>query len=95
MLTSTIYGGNIHSKPPRTVEEGGGKMFPNLKAEMVRNNITSLDLAKATRRTTRSINDKIAGRSEFTLNEALSIRNDIFPGMTVEYLFAKEAKPGT
>lgn len=67
-------------------------MFPNLNAEMARANMTTLDLAKATHKTSRSVKDKMTGRSEFTLNEVLAIRNELFPGMSIEYLFSKESK---
>lgn len=68
-------------------------MFPNLNAEMARANMTALDLAKATHKTIRSVRDKMTGRSEFTLNEIFVIRNELFPGMSIEYLFSKERQP--
>lgn len=66
-------------------------MFPNLRAEMVRHNVTAVDLSKATHKTDRSIRDKIAGRGDFSLTEVYAIRDAFFPGMELEYLFARNA----
>ena len=62
-------------------------MFCNLRAEMARRGITSSDLAKATHKTERCMRDKLAGRSEFTLPEIISIRKTFFSGLALEYLF--------
>ena len=64
-------------------------MFPNRRAEMVRHNVTAVDLSKATHNTDRSIRDKIAGRGDFSLTEVYTIRDTFFPGMELEYLFAR------
>lgn len=66
-------------------------MFPNLRAEMVRHNVTAVDISKVTHKTDRSIRDKIAGRSDFLLTEVYAIRDAFFPGMELEYLFARNA----
>ena len=66
-------------------------MFPNLRAEMVRHNVTAVDISKVTHKTDRSIRDKIAGRGDFSLTEVYAIRDAFFPGMELEYLFALNA----
>lgn len=66
-------------------------MFPNLRAEMVRHNVTAGDISKVTHKTDRSIRDKIAGRGDFSLTEVYAIRDAFFPGMELEYLFARNA----
>ena len=64
-------------------------MFPNLRAEMVRHNVTASDISKVTHKTDRNIRDKIAGRGDFSLTEIYAIRDTFFPGMKLEYLFAR------
>lgn len=66
-------------------------MFPNLRAEMTRHNVTATDISKVTHKTDRSIRDRIAGRGDFTLTEVYTIRDAFFPGMELEYLFARNA----
>jgi len=62
-------------------------MFRNLKAEMARNNLKSLDIAGAIGITKESFNNKMSGKTEFTRADMVNIRNKFFPGMTLEYLF--------
>ena len=54
-------------------------MFPNLRAEMVRHNVTASDISKATHKTDRNIRDKIAGRGDFSLTEIYTIRDTFSP----------------
>lgn len=65
-------------------------MLANLKAEMARYGISTLDIAKVAQRTNKSIRDKISGKTDFTMPEGLAIRNALFPGLSLEYLFASE-----
>lgn len=67
-------------------------MFPNLSAEMARYGITNKDLARVTGKTERTITDKISGRTDFTWPEIVTIRDELFPGISVEYLFSESAK---
>lgn len=64
-------------------------MCINLTAEMARRGVTTADLGTATGKTTRSMQDKIAGRYPFTYPEAKAIRDTYFMGMALEYLFAE------
>lgn len=64
-------------------------MLCNLKAEMARNNISSLDLAKAAGKTERCIRDKLNGKTQFSIPEAVSVRDKFFPGFSLEYLFTQ------
>lgn len=64
-------------------------MCLNLKAEMMKNNITLSDIARSIHKTDRSVRDKINGKGDFTWSEANSIRDDFFPGASLEYLFAQ------
>jgi DNA-binding XRE family transcriptional regulator len=64
-------------------------MFPNLDAEMARMGVTKKDLSQLLGVRYATLIDKTNGKSRFTLDEALEIRNSLFPGCTVEYLFRK------
>lgn len=64
-------------------------MLLNLKAEMTRFGISDADIAKAIGRSERSVRDKISGRSQFTFPEANTLRNQLFPGLKLEYLFSR------
>jgi len=63
-------------------------MFPNLKAEMARHNVRTKDIATVAGIAETSANNKIAGRTPFTLEEAIKIRDNLFPGMEIDYLFS-------
>lgn len=62
-------------------------MLNNLKAEMARYGVSSADIAKAIEKAERSVRDKIKGVYDFTLPEAILVRDKFFPGMSLEYLF--------
>ena len=61
--------------------------YPNLKAELARKNLTLDDVAKLLGKTTRTAGEKVRGVTEFSLSEAMTIRDVLFPGCTLEYLF--------
>lgn len=87
-MTSAAHGGII-DKNHRRWWKGSEYMFPNLRAEMMRHNVTAVDISQVTHKTDRSIRDKIAGRGDFSLTEVYAIRDAFFPGMDLEYLFAR------
>ena len=62
-------------------------MFPNLLAEMARQRLTGKDISKAVNISYDSWRNKMTGKTEFTRVEMVSIRNQIFPKMTLDYLF--------
>ena len=62
-------------------------MYRNLKAEMVRENITNNDLANLLKVRPATISDKINSKYEFKLTEAFAIKNKYFPNLSIEYLF--------
>ena len=64
-------------------------MLQNLRAEMMRYGITAADLSRTAKRTERSIRLKVAGKTAFTRPEGIAIRDAFFPGMSLEYLFAR------
>jgi len=64
-------------------------MYPNLNAEMARKGLSVRDLQAVIRKTDRTTRDKVNGLAAWTLNEAADIRDAYFPGMSLDYLFAK------
>lgn len=64
-------------------------MYPNLKAELARVSMSMKDLAKAINMPYSTLVDKIAGRSEFTFQEAVDIRKAIGVDIPLDELFKK------
>ena len=61
----------------------------NLSAEMVRFGVSITDLQKFLDCTDKTVRNKISGATEFSVREALGIRDKFFPGYRIEYLFAQ------
>ena len=66
-------------------------MLHNLQAEMARNEIRRQDLANALGITVRTLQNKIYGRTDFTIAEAVKIKEAFFPDKSLKYLFEKDA----
>jgi len=64
-------------------------MYPNLEAEIARKGIHKKEIAKVWDCREATVYDKLNGKYRITLDEALSLRDEFFPGMRVEYLFSK------
>lgn len=62
----------------------------NLLAEMKRYGIRNKDLSQVLSVTDRTIANKLTGESEFTVKEALTVRDAFFPGLRISYLFADD-----
>ena len=62
-------------------------MFPNLNAELARAGKNGSDIASWISCSNRTANNKLAGKTEFTLSEIIAIA-DHFPGMSLSYLFS-------
>lgn len=69
-----------------------GALFPNLQAEMARNGIVVSNIAKVIHKTDKSARSKINGMGEFSLGEVVSIRDQLFPGMKLDFLFEREPR---
>ena len=67
-------------------------MYSNLEAEMTRNGIKNGDIAKVIKKDERTVRNKRAGTTEFTLTETFAIRDNFFPELSLEYLF-KQTTP--
>lgn len=61
----------------------------NLKAEMLRHQISQKDIQEFLGCSESTLRKKLNGYSQFTMREAVAIRNKFFPDMTIDYLFAQ------
>lgn len=64
----------------------------NLSAEMARFGVSNADLQDLLCCASKTISNKLADTTEFSVSEAMKIRDKFFPGMRLEYLFATEAR---
>lgn len=60
----------------------------NLLAEMTRYGVTFMDLSKTMECTEKTVRNKVNGQTEFSVGEAMRVRDTHFPGLTLEYLFS-------
>lgn len=65
-------------------------MFSNLRAELARKNLTTSYIASILRISKKSARNKLYGRSSFTLEEAIILRDKLAPSMSIDELFKKE-----
>lgn len=62
-------------------------MFPNIRAELGRRNMTRLDLSAETNIKYGTLISKLKGESEFTFAEAVDIKKALKTDMPLEELF--------
>lgn len=62
-------------------------MYPNLNAEMSRNDFEQKDIAKALNKGQDAISLKFNGKRPWLLEEAKKIKSIFFPNLTIDYLF--------
>lgn len=65
--------------------------YVNLRAEMARQGVTVKQLAKLLGVSLKTASNRLSGKTEFTLGEALAINNDLFPECELAYLFYRQA----
>lgn len=69
--------------------------YPNLAAEIARENVTYENVYKtisdATGKTVDTASNWLGGRAgDLPVSAAIAVRNQFFPDLTIEYLFAKK-----
>lgn len=62
-------------------------MLRNLKAEMARNAITIKDIQRVIDKSEKTARAKVEDETPLFMTEAFAIRDKLFPGMSLEYLF--------
>lgn len=64
-------------------------MFPNLRAEMARLNITSKDIAENLGKTKDWVENRLNGKCSLSIETAFQIWQEFFPKLKLDYLFAQ------
>lgn len=58
-----------------------------LEQEMRRFNVTIFDIQDTLNCSEKTVRNKLNGATDFTFSEVKKIRNSLFPGMEIDYLF--------
>lgn len=66
-------------------------MYDNLVTELRRKNITNKAVAELIGTSEKTVFNKINGVTEFTVPEAMAIRNNLLPEFRIGYLFTRTA----
>lgn len=64
----------------------------NLVAEMARYQVRNTDIQLLLSCSEKTVANKLSGSSEFSIAEAIKLRDSFFPSMRIEYLFAREGE---
>lgn len=64
--------------------------YPNLKAEMARSGVSTSDVAAACGKTRHTVYRYLHSGDGFSFKSAEQVRDALFPGMTVDYLFGEK-----
>ena len=65
-------------------------MFPNLKAEMARYNITCAKIGDVVGKSSTWVESRLQGKTILPIGDALKIQSALFPNLSLNYLFANE-----
>ena len=60
----------------------------NLSAEMARFGVSNADIQAVLSCSSKTVTNKLNEKTEFSITEAIRIRDVLFPGLRIEYLFA-------
>lgn len=61
----------------------------NLSAEMVRYGVSTADIQSVLACSQKTVTNKLNNVTEFSVGEAMKVRDTFFPGMRLEYLFRR------
>lgn len=64
--------------------------YPNFVGEVAKRGIKKTAIAQTANMCTKTLREKIVGKSEFSIGEATVIRDTFFPDQTLEYLFERK-----
>lgn len=68
-------------------------LYPNLNAEMARYGIKRKDIAdRIYNGRVATVSERLNGKFPMDIDEAVSIRDEFFPNLTIDYLFDKNAR---
>lgn len=60
----------------------------NLSAEMARFGVSNADIQAILSCSSKTVTNKLNDSTEFSVSEAIKVRDAFFPGLRLEYLFA-------
>ena len=66
-------------------------MYGNLSSELRRKNIAQKVIADMLGCTEKTINNKMSGKTDFTISEAFMIHKNLLPEFDMDYIFARTA----
>ena len=66
-------------------------IYPNLEAELRRSGISKKEMSERLGIPYSTLFQKLSGKRKTRLRDALKIRDTLFPGMKIDYLFDMEA----
>lgn len=66
----------------------------NIEKEMRRFNVTYFDIQQVLNCSEKTVRNKMQGVTDFTYSEVRNIRDKLFPGMNLEYLFNRHDNEG-
>ena len=69
-------------------------MYPNLEAEMVRLGYTKEDIGRCLNIHISGVYQMLSGKRNLSISRAIKIRDSMFPGMRVDYLFDISPRTG-
>lgn len=64
-------------------------VYPNLEAEMARSSVTQKDIASLLGKTPETVCNWMNGRGEFPVSAVMTVKREMFPNHSVEYLFSE------
>lgn len=65
-------------------------MFANLRNELDRKHIPMVSVAKVIGCSDKSLQNKLRGRTEFTMSEIFKINEELLPEFDLKYLFQRK-----
>ena len=65
-------------------------MMKNLSAEMARFGVSNADIQAVLSCSGKTVTNKLNDATEFSISEAIKIRDTLFPSLRIEYLFARD-----
>lgn len=64
----------------------------NLSAEMARFGVSNADIQAVLSCSSKTVTNKLNDTTEFSISEAIKVRDALFPTIRLEYLFARAEK---
>lgn len=65
--------------------------YPNLAAEMARRGVTQDDISRVIGKNRATVSGWVTGnRGDFSVESAMKMRDELFPGLNIEYLFGTD-----